>query len=63
VKGFLDVPGRPRRQVVQGVGDRFQTYFDRPWRDGEQRRGALVVIGRTGLNRSAIERAIQAAAA
>lgn len=62
VKGFIDVPGRPRRQVVQGVGDRFQTYFDRPWRKDEARRGALVVIGRTGLNRAAIERDIVAAA-
>jgi cobalamin biosynthesis protein CobW len=62
VKGFLAVPDRPRRQVVQGVGDRFQTYFDRPWRADEERRGALVVIGRTGLDRAAIERAIQAAA-
>jgi cobalamin biosynthesis protein CobW len=62
VKGFLAVPGRPRRLVVQGVGDRFQTYFDRPWRDGEARRGALVVIGRSGIDRAGIERAIRAAA-
>ncbi|MCC7045137.1 MAG: cobalamin biosynthesis protein CobW [Alphaproteobacteria bacterium] len=63
VKGFIDVPGRSRRQVVQGVGDRFQTYYDRPWRDDERRRGALVVIGRNGLDRAAIERAIRDAAA
>jgi len=62
VKGFLAVPGKPRRQVVQGVGDRFQTYFDRPWRADEDRNGALVVIGRTGLDRAAIEQAIRAAA-
>ena len=29
VKGFVDVPGRERRQVVQAVGDRVQHYFDR----------------------------------
>ena len=63
IKGFLDVPGKARRQVVQGVGDRFQTYFDRDWRAGEDRRSALVVIGRTGLDRAAIEQAIRAAAA
>ena len=62
VKGFLDVPGRARRQVIQGVGDRFQAYFDRDWRAGETRRGALVVIGRTGLDRAAIEAAILTAA-
>ena len=35
IKGFLDRPGRDRREVVQGVGPRFQRYFDRDWRDGE----------------------------
>lgn len=54
IKGFLDVPGRARRLVVQGVGDRFQRYFDRDWRNDEPRRSALVVIGRTGLDRTAI---------
>ena len=62
IKGFIDVPGKARRQVVQGVGDRFQTYYDRDWRADEERRSALVVIGRTGLDRVAIERAIDRAA-
>lgn len=62
IKGFIDVPGKARRQVVQGVGDRFQTYYDRDWRADEARRSALVVIGRTGLDRAAIERAIDRAA-
>ncbi|MGQ0677123.1 MAG: cobalamin biosynthesis protein CobW [Rhodospirillales bacterium] len=62
VKGFLDVAGRPRRQVVQGVGGRFHCYFDRPWREGERRQGAVVVIGRAGLDRAAIEEAIREAA-
>jgi cobalamin biosynthesis protein CobW len=43
--------------VVQGVGERFSTYFDRPW-GAEAPRGALVVIGLKGLDRSAIEAAI-----
>jgi cobalamin biosynthesis protein CobW len=62
VKGFLDMPGKPRRLVLQGVGSRFQTYFDRPWRGDEARSGWLVVIGRTGLDRASIEAAIRAAA-
>ena len=62
VKGFLDVPGKTRRQVVQGVGGRFQAYFDRDWRADERRQGALVVIGRRGLDRAAVEAAIRAAA-
>ncbi|HAY49364.1 MAG TPA: cobalamin biosynthesis protein CobW, partial [Thalassospira sp.] len=61
IKGFLDVPGKPMRHVVQGVGERFQRYFDRPWADTENRRSELVVIGLHGLDRAAIEAAIKAA--
>jgi cobalamin biosynthesis protein CobW len=54
VKGFVDVPGRDRRQVVQAVGDRVQQHFDRPWLAGETRATRLVVIGKRGLDRAAI---------
>ncbi|NNE83447.1 MAG: cobalamin biosynthesis protein CobW [Alphaproteobacteria bacterium] len=54
IKGFLDIPGKARRLVVQGVGTRFQRYFDRDWRDGELRGSELVVIGRSGMDRAAI---------
>ena len=60
LKGFLDVPGKEFRQVVQGVGARLQYYFDRPWRAGEPRRSHLVVIGRKGLDRAAISAALLA---
>ena len=60
IKGFLDIPGKPMRQVVQGVGERFQRYFDRPWAATEKRRSELVVIGLHGLDRKAIEAAIKA---
>jgi cobalamin biosynthesis protein CobW len=59
LKGFLDVPGKEFRQVVQGVGERLQHYFDRPWRAGETRATRLVVIGRKGLDRAAIAAALQ----
>lgn len=58
VKGFLDVPGRDFRQVVQAVGPRLDQYFDRPWRLDEQRQSRLVVIGRKGIDRAAIRTAI-----
>jgi cobalamin biosynthesis protein CobW len=58
LKGFIDLPGRDRRQVVQAVGDRLQQHFDRPWRAGEKRETRLVVIGRKGLDRSAITAAL-----
>jgi cobalamin biosynthesis protein CobW len=59
LKGFLDVPGKEFRQVVQGVGERVQHYFDRPWRADEARATRLVVIGRKGLDRAAIAAALQ----
>ncbi|HEY1432083.1 MAG TPA: cobalamin biosynthesis protein CobW [Stellaceae bacterium] len=58
VKGFVDLPGRDRRQVVQAVGDRLQQHFDRPWRADEKRQTRLVVIGRKGLDRVAITAAL-----
>ncbi|MDH3737650.1 MAG: cobalamin biosynthesis protein CobW [Alphaproteobacteria bacterium] len=58
IKGFVDIPGKARRLVVQGVGTRFQRYFDRDWRAGETRASALVVIGRAGMDRAAIQQAI-----
>jgi len=54
VKGFANVPGKPSRLVVQGVGPRIETYFDRPWGTHENRISRLVVIGETGLDRTAI---------
>jgi cobalamin biosynthesis protein CobW len=61
VKGFLDRPGRDRRQVVQAVGSRVQQHFDRPWHAGEKRETRLVVIGKKGLDRAAIRSALGAA--
>ena len=60
LKGFLAVPGRELRHVVQGVGARLSNYFDRPWSDGEARQGRLVFIGRKGLDRAAIAGALAA---
>jgi len=54
LKGFVDLPGRDRRLVVQAVGDRLQQYFDRPWQMMERRETRLVVIGEKGLARAAI---------
>jgi len=61
VKGFVDVPGRDRRHVVQAVGDRMQQHFDRPWLPGEPRATRLVVIGKKGLDRNAIAAGLRAA--
>ncbi len=43
VKGYVAVRGKPMRLLVQAVGERIRTQYDRPW--GEQpRRSQLVVI-------------------
>ena len=58
VKGFLAVAGKPMRLVLQGVGDRVQHHFDRPWRADEAPRGRLVVIGPRDLDQAAIAAAL-----
>ena len=57
-KGFLDVPGKARRRVVQGVGPRIDGYYDRAWAKGEMRTSELVVIGLRPLDRAALEAAL-----
>jgi len=61
-KGFINVPGKPMRLLVQGVGPRVNHYFDRAWSNGEERRSRLVVIGLKGLDRAAIETRLAAPA-
>ena len=60
IKGFVAVDGADRRCVIQGVGARFERYFDRAWQAGETRASALVVIGLKGLDQAAIRRAFAA---
>ncbi|MGV8936859.1 MAG: cobalamin biosynthesis protein CobW [Allorhizobium sp.] len=63
LKGFVDVPGKPMRLVVQAVGTRIDTYFDRPWASGETRETRLVVIGLHDWDFGAVVEAVEAAAA
>ncbi|MEO6841826.1 MAG: cobalamin biosynthesis protein CobW [Bradyrhizobium sp.] len=53
-KGYVAVPGKPMRLLVQGVGTRVRTQFDRPWRADEERRSRIVVIGERGFNRDVV---------
>jgi len=54
IKGFAAVTGKDMRLVVQGVGGRFQHYYDRDWRADEARETRLVVIGQAGLAEAGI---------
>ena len=44
VKGYAAVTGKPMRLLVQAVGARVRTQFDRPWQPDEPRSTRLVVI-------------------
>jgi cobalamin biosynthesis protein CobW len=57
IKGFVHVPNKAMRLVLQGVGDRFDTFYDRPWQADEPRFTKLVFIGRD-LEESSLRSAI-----
>jgi cobalamin biosynthesis protein CobW len=59
IKGFVNVANKPMRMVLQGVGDRIETFYDRPWKPTETRETRLVFIGRS-LNQAQIVSAIRA---
>jgi len=54
IKGFVAVPNKSMRLVLQGVGTRFDQFYDRPWQPDETRQTRLVFIGRD-LNSTEIE--------
>lgn len=47
VKGFVNVVNKPMRLVLQGVGNRINSFYDRPWQSEELRQTKLVFIGRS----------------
>jgi cobalamin biosynthesis protein CobW len=61
LKGVVAVAAKPARLVVQAVGPRVETYYDRRWRADEPRATQLVIIGHKGLARAEIEAALAAA--
>jgi len=46
IKGFINISDKPMRLVLQGVGNRFDTFYDRLWNENELRQTRLVLIGR-----------------
>jgi cobalamin biosynthesis protein CobW len=55
IKGFADISGSASRLLVQAVGPRVNSYFDRAWAKDENRNTRLVVIGEKHMDRAAIE--------
>ena len=57
VKGYAVIAGKPMRLLVQAVGNRIRTQYDRMWLTNEPKQGRLVVIAEhDNLNTSAIEK-------
>jgi cobalamin biosynthesis protein CobW len=57
IKGFVAVAQKSMRLVLQGVGPRFDQFYDRAWGSQEARQTKLVLIGKA-LDRGVIEAAI-----
>jgi cobalamin biosynthesis protein CobW len=60
IKGFVAVPNKAMRLVLQGVGQRFDYFYDRPWQTDEPRRTRLVFIGHS-LDQASIRQQVAAA--
>lgn len=60
IKGYVNIANKPMRLEIHGVGQRFSYHFDRPWHKDEKRESKLIVIGQTGIDQVAIQRALQA---
>lgn len=58
IKGFAAIRGKPMRLLVQAVGPRVTTHYDRVWSGSEARESRLVVIGLKGLKQAEIVRAL-----
>lgn len=59
LKGFAAVPGSDARLLIQAVGPRLNSYFDRPWNADEKRETRLVVIGEKAMDQKAIEASLR----
>lgn len=59
LKGFAHVAGSKSRLLIQAVGPRLSSYFDRLWQAQEARKTEVVVIGEKHMNRAAIEASLR----
>jgi cobalamin biosynthesis protein CobW len=55
VKGYVAVKGKPMRLLVQAVGERVRSQFDRPWGDTPRISQLVVIAERHHIDRAAIE--------
>lgn len=60
VKGYVAVRGKPMRLLVQAVGERVRSQFDRPWGDTPRTSRLVVIAERHHIDRDAIQEALGA---
>lgn len=58
IKGFASIENSGSRLLIQGVGPRLNSYFDRAWAVNEHQRTQLVVIGEKTMDQAAITSAL-----
>ena len=58
VKGYVAVKGKPMRLLVQAVGERVRSQFDRPWRSDERKSQLVVIAERHHIDEAAIRAAL-----
>ncbi len=56
IKGFASIAASNARLLIQAVGPRLNSYFDRPWNVGEAKRTQLVVIGEKMMDQAGISK-------
>ncbi len=61
VKGFAALPGAPMRLVIQGVGRRFDSYFDRRLTEADGATASRFVLIGEELDAAALQAAFLAA--
>ena len=54
VKGHVAVAGKPKRLLVQAVGERVRHQFDRPWGDAPRRSQLVVIAEHDDIDETAI---------
>ena len=60
VKGYVAVKDKPLRLLVQAVGSRVRSQYDRPWESNELRTGKIIVIAEhNNVVRNTIETALK----
>jgi cobalamin biosynthesis protein CobW len=54
IKGFVAVKDKPMRLLVQAVGKRVRTQFDRPWGDSPRQSNLVVIAEKDHINKDKI---------